>query len=83
MTHAQAVIRLRAQVKQLACAAAATCLRDRNERNKLDAPLVEFDILARQIAAPALEALSVITGEPQAWPDPPADKSVTRKSGQI
>jgi hypothetical protein len=80
MTKEQAISRLRSEVKQLACAAAATCLRDRLEGDKPDAPLIAFDVLARQLAAPALYALEVIAGEPQSWPYPPADENVTRKS---
>jgi hypothetical protein len=80
MSYDQAVIHLRSQLKQLAAAAAAQCLQDRMERKPVDYPLMEFDSLARELAAPALEALSAITGEPQAWPEPPADDNVTRKS---
>jgi hypothetical protein len=80
MTYDTAVIRLRSQIKQLSAAAASQCLRDRLERSSIDHPLVELDRLARQLAAPALEALSVIAGEEQIWPDVPADEIVTRKS---
>jgi hypothetical protein len=80
VTYDQAVIRLRSQIKQLSAAAASQCLRDRLERSSIDHPLMELDQLAKQLAAPALDALAVIAGEPQAWPDPPADEIVTRKS---
>jgi hypothetical protein len=69
MSYDQAVIHLRSQIKQLSAAAASQCLRDRLERSSLDHPLVELDLIARQLAAPAFEALSVLTGEAQAWPD--------------
>lgn len=82
MTHDIAVIRLRVQIKQLACAAATQCLRDRMASKSIDYPLMELDTLARQLALPAFDALSAITGEPQAWSDPPADENVTRKSKQ-
>ncbi len=75
LTLDQAVIRLRVQVKQLACAAATQCLRDRMTRKPIDHPLVELDALARQLAAPALEALSVIAGEEQGGPDSPAGEA--------
>jgi hypothetical protein len=76
MSYDTAVIRLRSQVKQLAVAAATTCLQDRMEKASIDHPLMELDQLARQFAAPALEALSVITGDPAkaCWPDVPADE---------
>jgi hypothetical protein len=74
MTYDEAVLRLRGQIKQLSAAAATQCLRDRLERSNVDHPLVELDRLARQLAAPALEALSVIAGEEQIWPDVPADE---------
>jgi hypothetical protein len=80
MTYDTAVIRLRSQIKQLSAAAASQCLRDRLERSSIDHPLVELARVARQLAAPALEALSVIAGEEQIWPDVPADEIVTRKS---
>lgn len=82
MTHEQALRVLRSEVKQLACAAAAQCLRDRMERRKPDAPLIAYDALARQIAAPALEALGVIAGESQVWPDAPAEESDYQHSEQ-
>ena len=82
LTPDQAVIRLRIQIKQLASAAATQCLHDRMARQPVDYPLIAFDTLARELAAPALEALGVLAGETQIWPEPPADENVTKKSKQ-
>lgn len=65
MKQERAIVQLRSQIKQLAAAAASQCLADRAGSR---APLLAFDELARQLAAPAFEALTVIVGEPQTWP---------------
>lgn len=76
MNRQTAAQTLRAQILQLAAAAAQTTLQDHLARQKTDLhrsrrdgvkrgsnPLEMFDQIANNLAAPALEALSVLAGE--------------------